>query len=248
MSPEKYVASPVWFGYSGAKLVGPTIKQCILVDLDGSMLNNEHRQHFMRGEDKNWAGFFEAQSRDTAYPEVRFITNLIFMQSTVEVILVTGRPSQHHGVTLQTLSDENVNYSALIMRAQTDNRPDVEVKLDMLEGIRHQGFKPMFCIDDRPEVVGMWRSQGIPVLQCDPRDWDRQVLKAETLDKLKLMDENERLRARVQELEFNAHRLHGQGKPPPMVFQSCVRRPFESSCDVCGEVGIGPCPREVKSA
>lgn len=196
-----YIAAPVWFGYSGAALPLPQTRPCILVDLDGTLLNNEHRQVHMQQNPPNWKRFFEEMKHDVAYPEVRFLTNLMFLHTEAAVILITGRPSQYHGMTLQSLHDNGVCFTTLVMRAQTDNRSDVEVKLDMLKGIEHMGFKPMLCIDDRPEVVGMWRERGVPCLQADPRHWEPQIGKVQTLDKLKLLDENERLRARVQELE-----------------------------------------------
>lgn len=197
----KYDAAPVWFGYSGTKLEGKTPKECVLVDLDGTVLNNEHRQHFMQGANKRWGAFFDAMKHDGVYPEVRFLVDLIFMHSKVEVILVTGRPSQYHGMTLESLHNNGVNYSALIMRAQTDNRPDAYVKRDMLAGIVHMGFKPILAIDDRPEVVQMWRQSGVRTLACDPGAWREHVISANLMDKLLLIDENERLKHRIEELE-----------------------------------------------
>lgn len=201
MSPDqkKYVAAPVWFGYGGTKLPGPHEKDCVLIDLDGTMLNNEHRQHHMKTSPPSWGPFFAAMDLDTAYQPVRWLANLIFMHSAVDVILVTGRPSQYHKATLEVLHDEGCNFTALIMRAQTDNRSDVAVKLDMLEGIKLQGLKPILVIDDRPEVVAMWRQQGILCLQADPRGWE--VVDYDELTMRALIDENERLRARVEQLE-----------------------------------------------
>lgn len=196
-----YVASPVWFGYSGTPALVNPPKHCVLVDLDGTLLNNEHRQHFMEGPTKKWAQFFDAMHDDVVYPEVKMIIDLIFKHSNVAIMLCTGRPSQYHGATLQTLHDQDVSFTSLIMRAQKDNRSDVDVKRDMLRAIRYTGFEPIMCIDDRPEVVGMWRSEGIRTLQCDPSVWDKQALRSDMYDKLGLLDEVERLRARVIELE-----------------------------------------------
>jgi hypothetical protein len=200
MSPEKYVASPVWFGYSGVPIGKPPQQRCIIVDLDNSLLNNDHRQHYMAGETKQWGPFFNAMGEDDVYPEIKFILDLIFNHTDVSIILVTGRPSQYHALTLTNLHDLGVNFTSLIMRAQTDNRADHDVKLDMLEGIKRMGFIPMFCIDDRPEVVAMWREQGIRTLQCDPSMWYKEDQGA--LNARVLLDENERLRARVIELEL----------------------------------------------
>jgi putative acid phosphatase of HAD superfamily subfamily IIIB len=194
-----YNTAPVWLGYSGTILQGPKKKPAVIVDLDQSLINNEHRQHFMQGDTKRWASFFDAMRDDTVYPEVKLIVDLIFRHTEIAVLLVTGRPSHLHGVTLQNLHDLEINFTALIMRAQNDNRADAEVKLDMLEGIKSMGFDPLFVIDDRPEVVHMWRSQGIRCLQCDPKGWETED--PGEMNRRMLLDENQRLRARVAALE-----------------------------------------------
>jgi hypothetical protein len=204
---SRYQEAPVWFNYNGAKVPGKKPeKECVLVDLDGTLLDNEHRQHFMQGKDKRWAPFFDAMRYDGVHPEVRFITNLIFAYSTVDVICVTGRPSQYHGMTLQSLHDNGCSFTALIMRAQTDNRPDAYVKRSMLDGILEMGFKPILCIDDRPEVVHMWRMAGVRTLACDPGPWREHVISTQLMDKLLLVDENQRLQHRIEELENEASR------------------------------------------
>lgn len=200
---QRYEEMPVWFGYSGAKIPNQQKrKECILVDLDGTLLNNEHRQHFMQGAKKKWGPFFDAIIHDGVYPEVRLITNLIFAHTSIDVICVTGRPSQYHGSTLESLHVNGCSFTALLMRAQTDNRPDAHVKLDMLKGIIEQGYTPILCIDDRPEVVDMWRRNGVRTLACDPGPWREHIISTSLTEKLLLVDENQRLEERVAELEL----------------------------------------------
>jgi len=196
----KYTAAPEWFGYGGPTLNLRRGRPCIIVDLDGTLANNDHRQHFMTGGRKQWGPFFDAIPRDSVYSEVKFIMNLIFNNTEVEVLVCTGRPSQYHGQTRDWLAFHDINYSALIMRSQSDNRADTDVKLDMLGHIKSQGLAPLFCIDDRPEVVAMWRAQGIRTLQCDATVWEQRDKVVAGMDPRALLDELERERELCAEL------------------------------------------------
>lgn len=57
------------------------------------------------------------------------------------------------------------------MRATGDHRPDYQVKADILAQIEEQSFSPVFAIDDRTQVVDMWRAHGIRTLQCAKGDY-----------------------------------------------------------------------------
>tara|TARA_B100000795_G_C22636774_1_gene374842 strand:- start:55 stop:219 length:165 start_codon:yes stop_codon:yes gene_type:complete len=39
------------------------MKNIILCDIDGTVANNDHRQHFLDGK-KDWDGFFDALNKD----------------------------------------------------------------------------------------------------------------------------------------------------------------------------------------
>ena len=57
------------------------------------------------------------------------------------------------------------------MRADNDQRPDSEVKQDILNSLKAQGKKILFTVDDRQSVVDMWRANGITCLQCQKGDY-----------------------------------------------------------------------------
>jgi hypothetical protein len=165
---------PQFFGISGVPAARRTIKECIIVDIDGTLANNKHRQFYLEGDKKNWNGFFKAAAHDRLFREIRLIVNLFFTSTSHAIFLCTGRPSQYHELTMQWLREQDVQYTSLVMRAQGDGRPDPVIKKEMLEEIKMQGYKPVLAIDDRPEVVLMWRENGVPCLQADPSDWEKQ--------------------------------------------------------------------------
>ena len=52
------------------------------------------------------------------------------------------------------------------MRGDKDNRPDSEIKQDILKQLQKEGKEILFVVDDRQSVVDMWRANGITCLQC----------------------------------------------------------------------------------
>ena len=63
---------------------------------------------------------------------------------------------------------------ALLMRGDHDDRSDDEVKLDILRIIREDhGYKVVEAIDDRPRVIRLWQSQGIPCEVVYRADWEQ---------------------------------------------------------------------------
>ena len=57
------------------------------------------------------------------------------------------------------------------MRSDTDYRQDYVVKQGMLDKMRKDGFNPTMAVDDRQQVVDMWRDNGLTVLQVDDGDF-----------------------------------------------------------------------------
>lgn len=163
---------------------------CVICDLDGTLFNNRHRQHFMTGVKKDWDKFFRAMSADTIFPEVLFLLNAIRRGSPeVRIVLATGRPVQYLGETTQSLRNYKVPYDKLIMRKDTAPS-DAVAKHDMLTTLRACDFNPILSIDDRPEVVDMWRQNGVPCIQCDASEWairDRGAHNGDPIKFLRLM-------------------------------------------------------------
>jgi len=40
------------------------VRKAIIVDLDGTLSDSSHRQHFMTGKKKDWKGFYSALEQD----------------------------------------------------------------------------------------------------------------------------------------------------------------------------------------
>jgi phosphoglycolate phosphatase-like HAD superfamily hydrolase len=141
--------------------------KAILVDIDGTLADLAHRLHYIQAEiskDKNWPAFFDACSDDA--PIHITIEAVRAMASTFEVVFVTGRPDSHEDHTRAWLDRHVALVGPLYMRKAGDYREDRVVKRELLALIREHGYEPVIAIDDRRQVVDMWREEGLICLQC----------------------------------------------------------------------------------
>ena len=90
----------------------------------------------------------------------------LYESGKFEIILVTGRQERFRKVTETWLAWHEIPFGPLLMRADNDQRPDSEVKQDILNSLKAQGKQILFTVDDRQSVVDMWRANGITCLQC----------------------------------------------------------------------------------
>jgi len=146
-----------------------TDANCVIIDLDGTLSDTRHRQHHLEGPKPDWPGFFAACREDALFPEVKALTNAMF--AVADVFICTGRPSNYFEQTQDWLREHGIKYDAMIMRQAGDTRPDTVVKKNMLDLIRGRGWNVLFSVDDRPNVVEMWRANGVPCLAVDPITW-----------------------------------------------------------------------------
>lgn len=137
--------------------------RAIIVDLDGTLCDTSHRQHLV--EAKKWGAFYDALSAD---PVNSWCRQLIRGMGKLyyATILVSGRPESHRKQTEAWLDVHGFDPHELLMRKTGDYRKDSIVK----EEIYREDIEPyheiLFCVDDRKQVVDMWRSLGLTCLQC----------------------------------------------------------------------------------
>jgi hypothetical protein len=147
----------------------------VLVDIDGTLANCDHRLHLIKGDAPHWDEFFDACSDDTPIvPIVELIENILDNAANT-VIFVTGRPERIRLRTLGWLSKVFENHKLdrplLMMRKDGDHRKDDIVKAEMLIALRQLGYNPDLAIEDRVRVAELYRQEGIVTLQCAAGDY-----------------------------------------------------------------------------
>lgn len=81
-----------------------------------------------------------------------------------------GREAAAMDATLQWLEEHGISFDYFEMRPTGDSRRDCILKKEMLERVEKH-YNIHLVLDDRKQVVDMWREQGIPCLQVAPGDF-----------------------------------------------------------------------------
>jgi phosphoglycolate phosphatase-like HAD superfamily hydrolase len=142
----------------------------VIFDVDGTLMDIEHRRHFVVQRPKDFDAFREATSQDTAKEDI-FAVAKALKAAGHRIIISSGRNKSQRAVTLKQLMVQGLVFDALYMRSDSDYRPDHEVKSQMLDKMRKEGFNPTMAFDDRQQVVDMWREKGLTVAQVDKGDF-----------------------------------------------------------------------------
>lgn len=137
--------------------------RAVIVDIDGTLARRiEPGRHWT-----DWARVNE----DT--PVNAVITTVRALHAAGHKILVlSGRPAVCRAATEAWLAEHlDFPYEKLLMRPDRDFRPDWAMKALLFdEHIRHQ-YAVQLVLDDRDQVVTLWRAIGLPCFQVAPGDF-----------------------------------------------------------------------------
>ena len=130
-------------------------KNIVICDIDGTVANNDHRQHLLQGF-KTWDKFFAHLGEDLPIPEViEFVINL--HNEGRDIVFVTGRPARYEEATRKWLGKYFDFEIKLFMRQDKDNRNKVEVKKEIfLENFKTEDI--FLVIDNDRDLIKMWQS------------------------------------------------------------------------------------------
>lgn len=175
--PEPGEADIIQFVYpEGEK---PLVVVC---DLDGTLCDVEHRRHHVRPPvewegplgpleladkkpfKKNWKAFFEDIPKDTVVLPVMDILASFNARGT-RIVFCSGRSTNEQKMTEEWLKKNCGFMWTLYMRDRNDSRQDAIVKEIILDFELLTRYKPYFMLDDRDQVVQMWRRRGFLCMQ-----------------------------------------------------------------------------------
>lgn len=159
-------------------------KRTIIVDIDGTLANIDHRLHFIQDfkDDAeatfkaDWDAFYEDCDKDKPIkPTVQLVKDL--WKAGWGVILITSRSDAVREQTMEWLAEYNITYDILFMRKHGDHSNDVDLKRAWLHDLRVGRIAipslepPTVALEDRTRVIDMWREEGLVALQCDSGDF-----------------------------------------------------------------------------
>lgn len=145
-----------------------------IIDLDGTLYDNSHRQHLIPADRSNtaaWAPFNCACADDVLREDVADLVRSILLSGR-EAIFLTGRGESAREQTMQRLMrDFNfIEDPRLIMRPMDWHTSAAEYKREAMERIsnskRWAAYR-FIAIEDDPSIVEVMRGMGITVLHID---------------------------------------------------------------------------------
>lgn len=144
-------------------------RKAVICDLDNTLTNANHRTHLLTQGGRDWDTFFALAVKDTVNQWCVELMQLLQSQG-YEIIFVTGRPSFCQQDTEQWIAS-NTPFTAirgvnLFMRPNNDRRADFVVKEEILQNLILPNYEIFLAVDDKEEVVKMWRNNGITALYC----------------------------------------------------------------------------------
>jgi predicted kinase len=140
------------------------LPRCILVDIDGTVAKMHNRYPF------DWDKVGEDLPK---YDIIRLVK--VLKDAGNKIIFFSGRDESCRNITREWICEYfewKMDDFELFMRKTKDQRKDSDVKFDLYEAhIRNQYFVEL-VIDDRQQVVDMWRRKlGLTCLQVDYGDF-----------------------------------------------------------------------------
>lgn len=136
----------------------PTLEDCIICDIDGTLAIMGDRSPY---------NDLEAYKDKPNEAVCSLVRQLIADGETV--IFMSGRKEQSKQVTLDWLKTHDIPVkNGLFMRADGDNRKDSIIKLELYERHVAGKYNVRFVLDDRDQVVEMWRGHGLTCMQVAP--------------------------------------------------------------------------------
>lgn len=152
----------------------------IIVDIDGTIANGEHREHLLKEKPKKWKEWAKSMELDTTHDDIIYLIKLLY-EAGNRIIMCTGRNEMDRVRTANWLASKGIYprlgpvasdnkgfqfyYEQLYMRDDHDHRQDSIVKIEKIEDMQADGFEPVLAFDDRNRVVEAWRTAGIRCLQ-----------------------------------------------------------------------------------
>jgi hypothetical protein len=159
-----------------------TMKNTIICDIDGTLADLSHRLPFI-GKNlpsgtvagkKDWKAFHAAVADDAVHWDMRLILCALVVGAPEarHVFYVSGRMDSCRDATEDWLRESGFPRGDLYMRDEGDFRPDYVVKEEILDRDLKLTPDDVLCVlDDRDQVVQMWRRRGFRVLQVANGDF-----------------------------------------------------------------------------
>lgn len=147
---------------------GDSLPYCVIFDIDGTLAHITDRSPY---DGKScWS--------DEVNESIKLLNHMVgwynkkyMSQHKWDIVLFSGRSGESEPETRKWLEDKNIDFQELHMRKPGDFRKDSIVKEEMFNEFIRDKYNVVFIVDDRKQVVDMWRSLGLTCLQVAPGEF-----------------------------------------------------------------------------
>lgn len=144
----------------------------VIFDLDGTLCDITHRLHYVRSKPSNWPAFEKGIPGDSPNEDIVSLYEVLADRDDTTIILCSGRSEDGRADTEEWLEQHGLcAHVELMMRPSKNYEKDSLIKGRMADVIERDYGPVTFVVDDRQQVVDMWRERGITCLQCAPGDF-----------------------------------------------------------------------------
>ncbi|MFJ9797308.1 hypothetical protein [Streptomyces sp. NPDC101145] len=133
-------------------------------DLDNTLSDARHRQHFLERTPRDWDAFFDAAPQDPTLPPG--VALCLEAARQCEIRYLTGRPERCRQDSLDWLAEHGLPEGRLHMRRDDDRRPARLTKMEVLRRISRNREVRML-VDDDALVCEAAEKAGFRVVRAD---------------------------------------------------------------------------------
>ncbi|SLJ31397.1 Predicted kinase [Mycobacteroides abscessus subsp. abscessus] len=153
------------------------LPEAIIVDIDGTVAHMTGRSPYD----------YTQVHTDVVDEPVRWLVNLVYEERFAcelgpdhfypRILFVSGRDDECRDETAKWLDNNGIPFDELHMRptgakdANGNKLPDYRVKYDLFNQYIRGKYNVRFVLDDRDQVVNLWRALGLKCLQVQPGDF-----------------------------------------------------------------------------
>jgi predicted kinase len=152
MNSDLYIVPKPYEGH-------PSLPSVVLCDIDGTVA--------IHGDER---GHYEYEKVLTDKPNPAIVQLVRDLAENVGIIFLSGREDRCRLDTEEWLWGNGLSDgdAQLFMRTTGDHRPDYIVKAELFDAHVRDWYNVDFVLDDRDQVVKMWREMGLTCLQVAP--------------------------------------------------------------------------------
>lgn len=141
----------------------PSLPNAIMCDIDGTLAHLNGRNPYDASTCEN----------DLLNKPVADLITIYRYDAVAkpDIILCSGRKDEYRKQTERWLQKNAIKFDHLFMRKTDDSRKDAIIKKEIYENHIKGKYNVLFVLDDRNQVVDMWRSLGLTCLQVAEGDF-----------------------------------------------------------------------------